>query len=933
MNEAGKKPTVFISYSHKDEDWKDRLVTHLGVLRDQGLINIWEDRQIEAGADWHKNIQDAMNVASIGILLISANSLTSDYILNDEVPPLIERRAQEGVRIFPLVVEPCAWQAVNWLRAMNLRPTDGRPLSAGNENQIDEDLAALTSEIYLLIQSAVQTSSERKTFHPLNPDAVSTSRLPVTGRELFGRELELSMLDGAWADSKNTNVLSLIAWGGVGKSALVNYWLRNMAHDNYRGAEKVYAWSFYRQGTSEQGVSADQFIDAALRWFGDADPTVGSPWDKGERLARLIKKQRTLLLLDGLEPLQYAPGRGQQEGALKDQSMQALLRELAALNPGLCVISSRLPVADLADFEGDTARRINLEHLSPQAGAEVLKAQKVVGEQVELERASSEFGGHALAVTLLGSYLKNVYRGDISQRDKVDILKEDEERGGHAERVMASYERWLGEGPALAVLRMLGLFDRPADGQAIAALREAPGIPGLTDAIQNLSNEDWRRTLVRLRNAKLIADEDPKQPDTLDAHPLVREYFKQQLKRYRPDAWREGNNRLYEHLKHTAQEFPHTLEGMGSLYAAVEHGCKAGRYREALNEVYWLRIQRQEQNFSWRQLGAVSANLAVLSNFFEILWQQPVRSLNENARNFVLSESGFYFMVLGRFKEAVEPFQIALDHYIVQCYFDGASTASGNLCEIYSALGDLNQALSYASLSVEMSARSGDMFYLATSKAYLATILYFLGRTKEAETSFREAEKIQAEDEPRSPFLYSISGFWYSALLMDKGRYQEVRERLSGTSVTPDSLLDIALEDLSLGQAYRLQAQMEGTNNFTAATEHLTEAMSRLRQNVSQGYLARGLLACAELYRVKGEFDRAQVDLDEAMRLANHGSMSLHEADCHLEYARLYLARGEKEGARENWATAKEMIERMGYHRWDKDVEDIERQLEGMPDE
>lgn len=171
---------------------------------------------------------------------------------------------------------------------------------------------------------------------PREPE-VNVARLPVTGSQLFGREGELKALDEAWADD-NTHVLGFVAWGGVGKSALVNHWLRRMARDDYRGAERVYAWSFYRQGTSEQGVSADQFIDAALRWFGDADPTAGTPWDKGERLARLIKKQRTLLLLDGLEPLQFPPGRGQQEGALKEHTMQTLLRELAAHNPGLCVM-------------------------------------------------------------------------------------------------------------------------------------------------------------------------------------------------------------------------------------------------------------------------------------------------------------------------------------------------------------------------------------------------------------------------------------------------------------------------------------------------------------------------------------------------------------------------------------------------------------------
>ena len=76
---------------------------------------------------------------------------------------------------------------------------------------------------------------------------------------------------------------------------LVNKWLSQMGHDNYRGAERVYGWSFYSQGAAEgRQVSADQFIAAALTWFGDPDPTVGSPWDKGERLAELIKQQRTL---------------------------------------------------------------------------------------------------------------------------------------------------------------------------------------------------------------------------------------------------------------------------------------------------------------------------------------------------------------------------------------------------------------------------------------------------------------------------------------------------------------------------------------------------------------------------------------------------------------------------------------------------------------
>ncbi len=70
-----------------------------------------------------------------------------------------------------------------------------------------------------------------------------------------------------------------------------------MAAQYYRSAEVVFGWSFYRQGTSGDTSSADEFLDAALNWFGDPDPRIGTPWEKGERLANLIARRRTLLVL------------------------------------------------------------------------------------------------------------------------------------------------------------------------------------------------------------------------------------------------------------------------------------------------------------------------------------------------------------------------------------------------------------------------------------------------------------------------------------------------------------------------------------------------------------------------------------------------------------------------------------------------------------
>jgi hypothetical protein len=95
------------------------------------------------------------------------------------------------------------------------------------------------------------------------------------------------------------------------------------------------------------------------------------------------------------------------------------LRELAAFNTGLCVITTRTAVADISDHERTSALRRSLEHLSSDAGAKLLQALGVNGHEAELRNASNEFRGHCLALTLLASYLADAYSGDIRCRKEV----------------------------------------------------------------------------------------------------------------------------------------------------------------------------------------------------------------------------------------------------------------------------------------------------------------------------------------------------------------------------------------------------------------------------------------------------------------------------------------------------------------------------------
>jgi predicted ATPase len=421
-----------------------------------------------------------------------------------------------------------------------------------------------------------------------------------------------------------------------------------MAAKHYRSAELVFGWSFYRQGTGGGTSSADEFLDAALSWFGDPDPRLGTAWEKGERLAKLVAHRRTLLVLDGLEPLQNPPGP--QEGRLREPSLQALLRELAAFNKGLCIITTRTPITDIADHERTSAFRLNLEQLSSDAGAKLLRALGVKGDDAELRSASDEFSGHCLALTLLGSYLTDAYNGDIRCRSEVSgHLAHDVRQGVHARKVMESYQTWFGEGPELSVLRMLGLFDRPAAEKALEALLKPPVIPGLTESLTALSLTEWRSILGRLRRSRLLAGEDPHSPGNLDTHPLVREYYGEQLRIQETDAWKECNRRLYEYYRTLAPELPDSLREMEPLFLAVICGCDAGLFREALHQVYVPRIQRGNVYFAANVLGARGALLSVLVHFFEHgRWGSPVemgvegQSLTAEDQLFILMQAALY---------------------------------------------------------------------------------------------------------------------------------------------------------------------------------------------------------------------------------------------------------------------------------------------------
>lgn len=811
--------------------------------------------------------------------------------------------------------------------------------------------------------------------------------LQYAPKELIGRDAEKALISDAWAralraETGRPHLLTFVALGGEGKTSLVAKWaVDEMLAKGWPGCDAAFAWSFYSQGTRDQvAASSDAFLKAALDFFADDDAdrafaaSAAGAYEKGQRLARRVGSRRSLLILDGLEPLQYAP-TAPTGSTLKDQGIAALLKGLAQQSRGLCLVTTRYSVPDLKAFRQSTAPEHELKRLSTEAGTHLLTTLHVKGTARELQATVEEVKGHALTLQLLGTWLHDAHAGDIRQRHLVKLEEADaEEQGGHAFRVMAAYETsFEREGAsgqrALALLRLLGLFDRPVTADCFDALLKPPVITDLTDPLQGVSTPLLNKALSRLESARLLTVyRDGSSLLSLDAHPLLREYFARQLREQQPDAWRAAHGRLFEYLCASTKEGDQpTLEDLQPLYQAVAHGCLAGLQQRACADVYRDRILKGTGNggfYSTKKLGAFGSDLGAVACFFDQPWQRVSPAVTDAYQAWLLNAAAFRLRALGRLTEALEPMRAGLDAAVKQNNWKEAAIHASNLSELELTLGEVAAAVQDAEQSVTHADRSGDAVERMVNRTTHADALHQVGRRVEALKGFREAEQMQQERQPDYPLLYSMGGFryadlllaaperaaWQAAALGQPGPAEEaaahhealqaVGQRAAQTlewAVSNGlSLLTVSLDHLTLARTALFTALLTptapGATELAQARREAEAAVAGLRRAGTQHMLPLGLLTRAWLRATTAPLtgpDSAQTDLDEAWDIAERGPMRLHLADIHLYRARLFLRQAHYpwESPEADLAAARKLIDDCGYGRRREELADAETAL------
>jgi hypothetical protein len=426
----------FISFNSADETYAKAISD---ALRAEGFTTFFHPEDLELGGYIPKWMNDALLNSRQMLALCSPEYVESSSIYSEA-----ERYARfwqntrgENFKLIPVVLKevqlPPLMAPYKRIVATNMTPAQAA--------------AAVVSAL-----AKTEQTKERETLQKTQPIAtthqptyVHTTRLPEPPYEhLVGREAELQRLDEAWVDAK-TNILSLIAEGGVGKTALVCEWIRRMQANSYPGAEVVLGWSLDDQDTVEV-KSADELLNWLLDILGIALPTTKLT-AQADAIAEAMMRRRVLLVLDGIEPLQHETGP--QLGQLKDIGLRTLLRRFAATPPnaahGLIVLTSRLAVKDISAWRDRAAPVIVVGRISDAAGAVLLRDNGVTGTDEELVAAARDFGDHPRTLGLLASFLRETQGGDVRRRDLIHTYITDptNPHRERARRVVESYENWL----------------------------------------------------------------------------------------------------------------------------------------------------------------------------------------------------------------------------------------------------------------------------------------------------------------------------------------------------------------------------------------------------------------------------------------------------------------------------------------------------------
>jgi tetratricopeptide (TPR) repeat protein len=365
---------------------------------------------------------------------------------------------------------------------------------------------------------------------------------------------------------------------------------------------------------------------------------------------------------------------------------------------------------------------------------------------------------------------------------------------------------------------------------------------------------------------------------------------------------------LYKYYSAEAEDLPDTLAGMGPLFDALSHGCKAGLAQEAFDEVFMRRILRGQDLYAPRKVGGFSAQLSAMSHFFERGdWKRPLPELSSPSQAFIVKQWAEILRGLNRAEEAHEAYTSAVERLRRLGDLQTASHAAIRQSELLLTQARLSAAHEAGRVGLEL---AEELFQSGTNQeryiqalANMGAVLHARGEIDRARELLRQAEQLLERVAITNP---DFTAYLYWCLLLDLGEADKVRikaERMlarARVDAQPPSMMNFACDHIAIARAIMLQARRapdarDWSADLGTARDYLDEAVRLIRNSGHFFNLPWALLPRAEFRHCFTDLSGTEAgplpDLDETFEITSRGRWIIHECAARLLHARILLER------------------------------------------
>ncbi len=770
---------IFVCHRRSDADpFVDRLASALEG-RFGHEASFADIRHLQPGDQWAEELDQALAIAKVVLVVIGTKwdqlrfhdgryrgfprlHDPSDVVRREILASLARGR---DVRLVPVLVDRDVLPNRDWLKNFGLQDLHRFQAIFVRSESLDSDIEYLLEELGR-INGPAATPSRAQQDSP-------KVWIPHAGHVLqraphFEGRYDLRKELTQWAMSTATScrVHGIVAPGGTGKTAVVEWVLRQVAVNPAAG---VFVWSFYASQHTEA------FIRSAIEYFGEGSVDGSAP-PTLEMLQTLLSGHHPhLLILDGMELVQ-AERPGRVHGSFQDSLLRRLLRWIAAgIGTGSrALITTRFPLVDLGDWLGTSVKEIRLEDISVRVGIQVLRAWGVIGTESELREVLVPLQDprtdrvHALTTAVIGSYVGKMWGGDPSKAPTLSkgFLAQDTQ-GNKLTKVLTSYADALSPLDR-DILSRLSMFPHGIGVRLLEQLAKSGG--EVAGSLVGADSLQLRDALAKLRHLGLVFQAGTATDSTYTAHPFLRYYFSQIHGLEDPTSVPEEVRRLMAlELDRRPSTRPWSSEELDRYESLIEATLLAGDIGGAY-QLYASRLGGF-RHVGWK-LGAYSRGDRVASRIQEANeGSHPGKGLGAGEEAQLLEDCGAFSAELGNLSRALELFELqrtrAEDNGIPRALRRG----SLNVCDVLAQRGEWASLQDIARSVMARSASSDARDDREIALVSLGSSWFWMGEVARADDLFEEAEAIEERE------LYSRRGVALLDSLLATGHWDIAEAR------------------------------------------------------------------------------------------------------------------------------------------------------------